>query len=123
MSTTNTIDLRGLSKEIRDHEIRQTIAKEIAKLENLRWIDNRYYHGPFGTQAEVPHYAESADSVLPLLEKTNQWSAVSTPSFSPFKYKILVCITPPRTFFGEENTFPLAACYALLRANGYEVLT
>lgn len=65
----------------------------------------------------IPPYATSADAVIPLLEQWRFgdviWNRVT---------EIWSLGLQRGEYIAHENTFPLAACIALLRANGVNVM-
>lgn len=85
------------------------------------------------------NYATSADAVLPLLERAYRKSSVADHSFcvemtwlpshqrncSGYEWAYCVQIFPSHEGIkcGTANTLARAACIALLRANGVEVVT
>lgn len=74
----------------------------------------------------VPHcppYATSADAVLPLLEKVGRWSLAYNLPLSIGGYSVMVSDACSVAWWAEDPAFPRAACIALLRANGVEVVT
>lgn len=78
---------------------------------------------PDGEEADlrqVPPYATSADAVLPLLYKTYWQVQQTAKAESPLRVRIGA---EQDLSFGESDTFPRAACIALLMANGVEVVT
>lgn len=126
---TKILDLRGLSENTRDHEIRQTICTQIAKLENPHWIDHCYvYGGKYPNVSSVPDYATSPNEVLPLLEKQKHWSIWKAERSGALVWVWYSFIETDEinaeVHHGNAtaSTFSLAACLALLRANGIEVL-
>lgn len=108
---TPFIDLRGLTEAERDAKINWALC-EIQGMKRNR------------ITAVIPPYATSADVVLPLLEKWH-WSREidgnvclwKTDNSRPPTY------STKSSMQGRALIFPLAACYALLRAHGWEVLT
>jgi hypothetical protein len=67
--------------------------------------------------SQLPKFATSADAVLPLLEKLCISFTWKSPSAAmPGKLRTF-------TVEIEAPTFPLAACVALLRAHGVEVIS
>ncbi|MCR6656616.1 MAG: hypothetical protein NVV63_12580 [Opitutus sp.] len=140
MSTPTTLDLRNLPEAERDDRINEAV-HEIAtgKQGPFHWVymhveeindigeDVGHYWWHDGTGAkyeEFPRYATSADAVLPLLEKfvaegsrSVGWSAnQSIAHIVTLYYGMAECAR------GQAQTFPLAACIALLRAHGIKVL-
>lgn len=74
----------------------------------------------------IPPFSTSAGCVLPLLEKVGMWKAEQ---FLPFDicrkgqaYRVSVANRHAADFcYADSDSFPLAACIALLRAHGVEV--
>lgn len=80
----------------------------------------------------IPNYATSADAVLPLLEKYQVWQSIwnDNPYNGSRGCSVLVSnaftedLDEPKDRSGwcRADSFPRAACIALLRANGVEVI-
>jgi len=101
--------------------------------------DKVYCGTPFAVHRLDKSFATSADAVLPLLEKAYRKSSVADHSFcveinwlppyqrncTGYEWSYCVQIFPAHegTKCGTANSFPRAACIALLRANGVEVVT
>jgi len=72
-------------------------------------------------------YATSADAVMPLLEKF-AWRGAGNRCGSTHASTVLVWGKDGREYMGQadhthgKNSFALAACIALLRAHGFEVI-
>lgn len=123
--STKTLDLRDLSEADRDAEVNEAVSL-IAGESPDSWL---CYHCGFeayrhrmGDQEhsftpEFTPYATSADAVIPILEKYC-WTKTELGE---------VIIWNGRTIAGasgrEKYPLSLAACFAILCANGYEVLT
>lgn len=124
MSTTKTLDLRGLSDYARQTKINETLAGVEG------WtLRGRTWHNPNGTPIGfVPSFSTSADAVLPLLEKSEKdiivvWSG-GTWSVEINEDRDVGTENYNVVTLGsyDDPSFAQAACIALLRANGYEVL-
>jgi hypothetical protein len=77
--------------------------------------------GPGNTADQLPEYATSADAVLPLLEKAGGFWC----DFNGKQFEVQVGTNLARGYgypWGIAKTLPLAACIALLRAHGVEVV-
>lgn len=131
---TKTLDLRGLGDAERDAKINAALAaidgygvKKFVACESLYELykGNARYGYRCDTEAEAwtyaPPYATSADAVLPLLEKFPRWDAGCGAGI----YGVVVTVnaTQWERPKGEASNFALAACYAILRANGWNVIT
>lgn len=109
---TPFIDLRGLTEAERDAKINEAV----------HYTTHERIAGY--SPVKIDPYATSADAVLPLLEKWH-WSREidgnvclwKTDNSRPPTY------STKSSMQGRALIFPLAACYALLRAHGWEVLT
>lgn len=134
MTTTKTLDLRGLSDAERDAKMDIAIAvidgytvkpfnavgtaymaiyRNGVKIGDT-WDKPEDIAGQW--KHHLPPYATSADAVLPLLTK----------AFIRFRYYNDDCRFSGDTIIKTHTAcgdFALAACISLLRANGYEVLT
>lgn len=144
--SAKTLDLRGCSAEKRDSSVTRAIAiiagysaihNPTAKEDLFPWYltnpagvttggwrteDSAWSHG-------IPSYATSADAVLSLLEKAGNivivrdssvWSVdinEERGSVETDDYDVVTIGTD------EAPTLAQAACVALLRANGWEILT
>lgn len=126
--STKTLDLRGLSEAERDAKL--SIALAEIYLGGCLWHDQ--INGKFVRTKPLkesidemvkvlPPYATSADAVVALLEKYGDVDITMTRHAG--KNGVVVCIDREESTRSTAPTFPLAACLALLRANGYEVLT
>lgn len=85
----------------------------------------RFTNGTYGGELFKP-YSTSADVVLSLLEKRMSEVAHMHREKIGWEWDVKVWKEDSSSYFpdeGEAPTFPLAACYALLRANGIKVLT
>ncbi len=128
------LSLRSLTEAERDAKVNIAMA-EIAGWTDCETISSRTGvrvtggcppdgNGGFPWLA-LPPYATSADAVLLLLEK---WDSRAHPKrdwhyYSNSKSMFLFQSGAVHAHGSDAPTFPLAACYSLLRANGYEVLT
>ena len=113
---TRTINLQTAT----DAEINACFAEVVAKLERV-WsyaLPQRTLH------CDVPDYLSSADAVLPWLNRQKRWICETFHGLSS------VSIEPAWTKEGgyretvsaTDTTFPRAACIALLKAHGAEVV-
>ena len=131
------LDLRGLSATERDARVNV----EIARLAGISPEYREQYAEPWGyftgevfqvTTGQVkvfkplPPYATSCDAVMPLLEK--HAFRFEGGKAMGCQYGVVICGSDLFTewnkggwYRGIHETFPLAACYALLRANGWEI--
>ncbi len=93
-----------------DAELSAAVAEHVAGIdpnaltENDHWVKTRII------------YATSADAVLPLLEKFSWTCDYNLPG-----YRAIIRINPGRYHLGSATTFARAACFALLRAKGWNV--
>ena len=104
-----------------DDELSAAVAEHVAGYKNVIYAT----HPPRlvaddperpGERMRIGLYATSADAVLPLLEKCRHWKAQQ---WEP--NVVWVDLDAPNYGDGVAETFPRAACVALLRANGIEV--
>jgi hypothetical protein len=142
-----TLDLRPLPESERNDRVNEAVAVHVAKDwrevplirgDKARGIVARFQadqihrpHAQVYTPVVVrfkggyggdlwPRYATSANDMLPLLEKHARWE-INFVGDTKWKDRAYCC-----DFGGFKvmaPTLPLAACLALLRANGVEVLT
>ncbi len=103
-----------------DDELSAAVAEYVAG-----WVNDGSYwgwrlnSGQVKRRCDLPPYATSADAVLPLLEKYHAaWLAQSVINGCT----VVITATGYERFYGNSPTFPRAACIALLRANGVEVV-
>lgn len=123
--SAKTLDLRWLTDAERDIELRIAVAETDGWVRcgnPILWKKGNQYAGVEirPDYSSLPDYARSADAVLPLLEKFKWRSEHAAPY-----YGVAIESSPTHwtIYKGDGTTFALAACYALLRANGYEILT
>lgn len=148
MSTTKTIDLRGLNDKDRDHAINAAIAKHILG-KKLYYADGKHgtawcggcglfsaggKHLAFSIIArklhgspcveEIPLFSTSLDAVMPLLEKWHPWSILRSylVSNEPSKAYQAMVWKKGIHYYGHGSTPAIAACMVILTANGIEVL-
>lgn len=113
------LDLRGLTDAERDTKVNVAIAlmqgmevKLTPKKDCGAWVKPNGGHPEWFV---IPSCATSADAVLPLLEKFDSWASEKIPGREH-------CVTAGDYCGPFAPTFTLAACYAILRANGWEIL-
>lgn len=120
------LDLRGLGEADRDAKVNITVAHATQPIpvaitdEGVTGISDGW-----SAVEPLPPYATSADAVLPLLNECecDMFRVCGEEGF-PETWRVKVNTGAPNgEGLGVAPIFPLAACYALLRANGYEVLT
>lgn len=121
--STKILDLRGPTDAERDAKVNEAMADLAGWKPDSPsggfWINPDFL---FGRQKDaLPPYATSADAVLPLLEKQLGWDCCHARVDD--QYVVKIWHGELTGLMGVSPTLPLAACYALLRANGYEVLT
>ncbi len=123
MSAPTTIDIRGLSLHERAGRL------EAAMAESLGWTwshtESPYWTNPSGLLMLLPRYASSADTVLELLSH-HQWRACSvgrTGADPAYSDAIVWVAKTGQEHEAFASSFAEAACIALLRARGIEVLT
>ncbi len=125
---SKTLDLRGLTEAKRNTKV------NVALVRLAGWTDIEFYTDsgqpmerdpsafwrgipPGETLFRTPPpYATSADAVLPLLEKRTYETGFYVGGRHAVHF-------PDGDITGAADTFALAACIALLRAHGWEVLT
>lgn len=145
---TKVLDLRGLSATERDVRVNKAVA--VVAGYRVESKDPNNYDGevypyrlrrPDGQAVGawwkkeedawnhgVPPYATSCDAVIPLLGKCSDVE-INRVEGDGWQVSIMDVrredgvTTTSVLAEGWEDTFPLAACYALLRANGWDVLT
>jgi hypothetical protein len=126
-----TLNLRGLTGDA----LHAAVNEAVAVMEGWEYIDHEYTRSDMtkyragmwrqkGTKNSgvFPPYATSCDAVMPLLEKWGHPDWGRDAEYSKGTRWDGWRITLGNVC-AEATTFPLAACIALLRANGVEVLT
>jgi len=109
-----------------DDELNAAFAERVAGW-TCRTVDDlsgeRTYQRPDGANIVMERvFTQSADAVLPWLEKRFRWEC----DFTGTGYQVWVSEMPPgprkmADCVGSDKTFPRAAVIALLRAHGVEV--
>lgn len=95
-------------------EINAAVAEHVAGFT----VRNGYITNVHGDDEEaIPPYSTSADAVLPLLERYSEWNMDA--NYPEPGRERFVCWVENSS--GTADTFPLAACIALLRAHGVKV--
>lgn len=104
-----------------DDELNIAFAEKVA---GMNPVNVEYHTAPW---SEKPRFTQSADAVLPWLEKEILWDAQSCIAESQRAFRcwirILTKAAGERSEYAEarEPTFPRAAVIALLRAHGVEI--
>jgi hypothetical protein len=145
------LDLRGLSEAERNAEINAAVAEASGRYKwRNDFNTHKSWLLPIETSAGIPlaselfkcrdtgscpRYATSADAVLPLMEKECALYRLELAEHYPAEpqhgipqqWNVTIIKTEPHGFshniYANAPTFALAACIALLRANGVEVMT
>jgi hypothetical protein len=148
MRDMTTLDLRPLTLAARIAALNEAVAKldgwecRVATRENpvdhggMR-LPNHFSLNPIeawwkdgdpahtGTYCMPPRFATSCDAVMPLLEKQGAWRSERVDTVGPDPYQVEIDGNIHGLYHrsGWQPTLPVAACIALLRAHGVEVLT
>lgn len=126
---TKTLDLRGLTDAQRNNAITDAISEAVCGWKKFTIEGHGNYFRDQNGVIRSKAFSTSADAVLPLLEKTGKdiiivWSG-GTWSVQINEDRDVGTENYNSVTIGDYDSPSLAqtACIALLRANGYEVLT